>query len=161
VTIDLNLVIYLLCALQVIGFAVVGLLGWRIARGPVRDATSAAKGLVQSGTGLVETGKNLAALGAQAQAIGEGARATRAAVGLAPPPAGMLVTPQRLIKGIGYARSAHGLWKTRALPKKKPSVGFRAAQKLGLIPPIAPALFRAFGIGKTAFTVARKRAGKG
>jgi hypothetical protein len=112
--------------------------------------------LAQSGKRLADTGKNLAMLGAQAKAIGEGAQATRAAVGLAPPPAGMLLTPQRLVKGIGLARTARGVLKARALPKKKPSVGFRAAQKLGLIPPIAPALFRAFHIGRTALTVARK-----
>lgn len=155
-TFDVNIAVYVLFGLQVVGFIAAAFLGWRIVKGPVRDAANRGKGLAKSGMQVVETGKSLAGLGAQAQVIGERAQATREAIGIAPPPAGMIVTPQRLLSGIGLARTAREVVKARALPKKKPSLGFKTAQKLGLIPPIAPALFRAFSIGRTAFSVARK-----
>ncbi|MGC4046119.1 MAG: hypothetical protein QM758_20195 [Armatimonas sp.] len=153
---DVNLFVYLLFGLQIVGLAAAVLLGLKIARGPVKTVANRAQGLAESGKQVVETGKGLASVGARAKAIHENAMATREAIGIAPPPAGMILTPQRLLKGVGLARTARGVIKARALPKKAPSLGFKAAQKLGLIPPIAPLLFRAFGIGKTALSVARK-----
>ncbi len=155
-TLDVNLAVYALFGLQVLGLGVVGWTCWRIARGPVRDVSTTVKTLASSGKRLAETGKGLASLGAQAKSIGESARATRSAVGLAPPPAGMLLTPQRLLQGIGLARTARTAFKTRKLPKKKPSLVFQTATKLGLVPPAAKGLLKAFGIGKVALGVVRQ-----
>jgi hypothetical protein len=155
-TLDMNAAVYALFGLQVLGLGAVGWVGWRIARGPVRDATTTVKTLTTSGKRLTETGKNLASLGAQAKSIGESAKATKNAVGLAPPPAGMLLTPQRLLQGIGLARTARTALKTRKLPKKKPSLALQTATRLGLVPPAAKGLLKAFGIGKIALGVVRQ-----
>jgi hypothetical protein len=154
-TIDTNIAVYVLFVLQVVAFLGVAAAGIKIARGPVKRTVGSVKSLTQRGGHLGEIGKGLVALVPKAKAIGAGAQSVRAAAGLAPPPAGMLLTPQRLVQSVGLVRTARAALKARKLPKKKPSLALKAATKLGLVPPAAGAILKGVGIAKTGIRVAR------
>jgi hypothetical protein len=160
---DMNLLVISLFALQILGLVGVAIVLWRIKVGPVAAVQRCVKPLADGGKRLAETGKGLAALAPRVKALAESATATREAFQLAPPPIGMQVTPQRVLQGIGYAKTARKAlttFKTRKLPTRKPSLGYKAAHKMGLIPPAAKHLGTAVKVAKTAVHVvkqARKR----
>ena len=154
-TIDMNFAVIGLFALQVLGLVGVAFVLWRIKAGPVAAIQSKITPLVEGGKSLAETGKSFAAHIPRAKLLGESAKTTKEALQLAPPPAGMLLTPQRLLQGFGLARAARTTFKTRKLPAKKPSLAYKAAHRIGLIPPAAQRLGKVFGIAQTALRVAK------
>jgi hypothetical protein len=158
-TIDMNLVVIGLFIFQVLGLLGVAWALWRIKKGPVAAVQARITPLVDGGKSLAETGKSFAALAPRVKALGESAVTTKEALQLAPPPAGMLLTPQRILQGVGFAKSARTTLKTlkaRKLPAKKPSLVFKTASKMGLVPPAAKHLGTAVGIAKTAVKVLRQ-----
>ena len=157
--IDMNFAVIALFALQVLGLVGIAVALWRIKTGPVAAVRARVEPLVEGGKRLAETGKGFAAHAPRVKALTESAKAGKAAFQFAPPPTGMLFTPQRLLRGIGYAKTARTAlttFKTRKLPAKKPSLGYKAAHKMGLVPPAARHLATAVGIAKTAVRVARR-----
>ena len=157
--IDMNFAVIALFALQILGLIGIAVALWRIKTGPVAAVQARVKPLVEGGKSLAETGKSLAAHAPRVKALGESAKAAKEAFQLAPPPTGMLFTPQRLLRGIGYAKTARTALtavRARKLPAKKPSLGYKAAHKMGLIPPAAKHLGTAARIAKTAVEVARQ-----
>lgn len=156
---DMNLVVICLFALQILGIVGVAVGLWRIKVGPVAAVQARVKPLVENGKNLAETGKSLVAHAPRVKNLAESAQVTRGAFQLAPPPTGMLFTPQRILQGIGYAKTARvalATMKTRRLPTRKPSLGYKAAHKMGLIPPAARHFGTVAKVAKTALHVVRQ-----
>jgi hypothetical protein len=141
---------------QALAFTLVLAALWKLWRGPLSQSLGNVRPLAVQAKGLGESAKRLTALAPRVKSIANRARSVRAAASLAPPPAGMVLTPQNLLKGVGMARTAKTLLKSRKLPRKKPSLAFTTAKRLGLIPPAAIPLLRAASVARTALALARR-----